>query len=447
MSTVLQPVVSQPRPASHKSKRAWLRWVVALLTASGLIALGVFYGLRAWRDITGVKKEIIPVAKVQRGDVTLDVTARGELRGGNPEMLTAPMTGGLDMHLTTLLDSGEPVKTGDIVAGFDTTEQEYKLREAQADLAETEQRLTQARAQKEAQEEEDRYALQKAGTDIKLAELDVRKNPLLPSLTARQNTIALEAARDHLVQLQHNLTNRKATDDAAIAIQEAARIKAESQARTAQLNIEAMTLRAHRDGYVSILQNTNQNMTFFGMTLPAYQLGDTVRPGMAFTQIPDLKNWEVAARISELDRGHISLGQNTVLKIVAVPGHAYHGKVHEMGGASGPAWDRSFECRIALDDPSVELRPGMSSNIVITTDQLKGVLSLPAQALFESDGRTFVYVQTPGGFVAKDVTLVRRNEMKVVITGLDEGQFVALSNPTEAAKKKGASGAMQALPK
>jgi hypothetical protein len=37
--------------------------------------------------------------------------------------------------------------------------------------------------------------------------------------------------------------------------------------------------------------------------------------------------------------------------------------------------------------------------------------------------------------------------MKVVINGLDEGQFVALSNPTESAKKKSASGAMQALPK
>ncbi len=444
MSTVS---VSPSRPVLNTPRRRWLRAGVILLSVSSLVALGVFYGMRAWSDITGVKKDIIPVAKVVRGDVTLDVSARGELRGGNPEMLTAPMTGGLDMHLTTLLDSGEPVKAGEIVAEFDTTEQEYKLREAQADLAETGQRLIQAKAMKEAQAEEDRYALQKAATDVRLAELDVRKNPLLPSLTARQNTIALEAAKDHLVQLQHNLTNRKATDDAAIAIQEAARLKAESQAKTAQLNIDAMTLRAHRDGYVSILQNTNQNQTFFGMTLPAYQLGDTVRPGMAFAQIPDLKNWEVAAKISELDRGHISLGQSTILRIVAVPGHAYHGKVREMGGASGPAWDRSFECRIALDDPSVELRPGMSSNIVITTDQMKGVLSLPAQALFESDGRTFVYVQTPGGFVAKDVTLVRRNEMKVVITGLDEGQFVALSNPTEAAKKKSASGAMQALPK
>jgi multidrug efflux pump subunit AcrA (membrane-fusion protein) len=300
---------------------------------------------------------------------------------------------------------------------------------------------------RDAQQDEDSYALLKASTDVKLAELEVRKNPLLPSLTARQNTLALEAARDHSTQLQHNLANRKATNDAAIAIQEAARGKAESQAKTARQNIEAMTLKAHRDGYVSIQQNSNQNMMYFGMTLPAFQVGDTVRPGMAVAQIPDLKNWEIGAKISELDRGHISVGQSTVVQIVAVPGRVYKGRVKEIGGTSGPPWDRSFECKIALEDPSVELRPGMSSNIVITTDRMKGVLSLPAQALFESDGKTYVYMQTPGGFVPKDVTLVRRNEMRVVVSGLEEGQSVALSNPTEIAKKKSAPGAMQSLPK
>jgi hypothetical protein len=118
-----------------------------------------------------------------------------------------------------------------------------------------------------------------------------------------------------------------------------------------------------------------------------------------------------------------------------------------MGGTTGSPWDRHFECMIAIEDPSAELRPGMSSNIIITTDEMKGVLSLPAQALFESDGKTFVYVQTPNGFVPKDVALVRRNELRVVLTGVNEGQVVALANPTETAKKKGAGGAMQSLPK
>ena len=77
---------------------------------------------------------------------------------------------------------------------------------------------------------------------------------------------------------------------------------------------------------------------------------------------------------------------------------------------------------------------------VVTEDQLRGVLSLPAQALFESDGRTFVYVKQGNSFAPKDVKLTRRNEMRVVLEGLQEGQEVALSNPTEMEKKKAASG-------
>ena len=84
-----------------------------------------------------------------------------------------------------------------------------------------------------------------------------------------------------------------------------------------------MTLRAHRDGYVSVRQNTSQNMMYFGMTLPIFQMGDTVRPGMAVVEIQDLKDWVVDASIGELDRGHVSIGQPVKVMVVAVPGRSF----------------------------------------------------------------------------------------------------------------------------
>ena len=429
------------------ARRRIRRLLIGTLLVCAVAGAATYYGLRAYRNITGVKEEITPTASVTRGDIVLDVSARGELRGGNPELLFAPATGGLDMHLTTLKTTGEAVKSGEIVAEFDTTEQEYKLKEAEADLAEAEAHLAQAKAQNEAQDEEDRYALLKAENDVRLAELDVRRNPLLPALNAKENTLALEAAKDHLTQLQHNLANRKATSAAAVAIQEAARGKSESQAKTARQNIDAMTLKAHRDGYVSVHQNASGNMMFFGMVLPLLQVGDVVRPGMAEAEIPDLTSWEISANIGELDSGHIAVGQKAVTSIVALPGHPFAGHVKEVGGTTGNPWNRHFECKLTIDKPVPELRPGMSANIVITTDEMKGVLSLPAQALFDRDGRSFVYIKTASGFTAKDVTLVRRNEMRVVVTGIEQGQLVALANPTELAKKKASAGALQSLPK
>ena len=389
----------------------------------------------------------VPTTAVKRGDVRITVTADGELHGGNSEMLTAPMTGGQDMVLTYLRRPGELVEAGDVVATFDTTEQEFALREAEADLAEAEQQLRQAKSEAEAREEEIGFTLVHAAAEVRVAELEAQKNPLLASITARQNTLAVEAARDRLRELEKDVANRRATNRASVAIQEAARSKAKVAADMAQRNIDLMTLRAKSGGYVSVQQNTNSNFYFFGMQLPILQVGDTLRAGMAVAQIPDLHQWEVSAQIGELDRGHLAAGQEAQVSVVALPGKKLSGKVKNIGGTTGPPWERRFECRVAVNNPVSEMRPGMSTRIVIVTGLLSNVIWVPSQALFESDGRTFVYLSTKSGFVPVDVKLVRRSESTVVLSGLPAGQRVALASPTEPKEKKGDAGVLRAMPK
>ncbi|HEY4360954.1 MAG TPA: efflux RND transporter periplasmic adaptor subunit [Bryobacteraceae bacterium] len=441
--------VEQPRPAAPtpsrrpgRVRRRVVLWI-AILAVIGVVA---WSGSKIYATLTATKETVMPTAKVQRGDVSLAVTARGEINGGNPEVLTAPPTGGTDMHITSLRTTGDAVKEGDVIVEFDTTEQEYKLREAESDLLEAEQHIAQVAAQREGDLEEDRYALIHAQADVKTAELEARKNPLLAAIAAKQNTLALENARDHLAQLERSQAAKRANGDAGIAIQQANKSKSESQASTAKQNIEAMTLRAHRGGYVSVRQNTNQGNLFFGQILPLFQVGDAVRPGMAVAEIPDLRNWELGAKVGELDRGHLVEGQKVDITVIALPGRTFQGHVKDLGATTGLPWDRHFEAKIALDNPSIDMRPGMSANIVVTTDEMHNVLWLPAQALFESDGRTFVYVKSGKSFTAKDVALQRRNETRVVVTGIEEGQEVALANPTELEKKKPAAGALP-LPK
>jgi hypothetical protein len=60
-----------------------------------------------------------------------------------------------------------------------------------------------------------------------------------------------------------------------------------------------------------------------------------------------------------------------------------------------------------------------------------------------------VYLRTPQGFVTRDVKLVKRSESQAVITGISEGDQVALSNPDQnkAAKSGDTGGVMKALTK
>jgi len=425
---------------------------VRLLLAVIVLTLlgGAGWGVRRLiQAATASTSSVIPTTRVKKGRVTITVSARGELQGGNSEVLTAPMTGGQDMAITSMRDTGELVNPGDTIVQFDTTQQEYNLREAEADLAEAQQQVAKAEADGQAALEEARYQTLSTSADVKLAELEVRKNPMLAAIPARQNDISLEAAKNRQQQADRDLKNRQATAGAGIAIQRANESKAKLMADVARRTIDSMTLKAKTGGYVNVQQNTNQNLMYQGMTLPQFQNGDTARAGQSVAQIPDMSNWEVISSIPELDRGYLSPDQKVIVRAAALAGKEFHGHIKALGGTSGNAWNRRFECRIALDESGPELRPGMSVNIQITVEALDNVLWLPSQALFERDGHAFVYLKTPQGVTPKDITLVRRGESQTVIAGLNEGDEVSLSSPDQQSKTadSGQGGVMKALPK
>ena len=416
------------------------------LSAAGVLTWGA---IRVARTVSAPAAAETPSTRVKLGPVAITVAARGDIQGGNSEMLTAPMVGSDTLTVTSIRQPGELIEAGDVVVQFDTTQQEYNLREAEADLAEAQQRIVQTEADNRANDEETLYAVEAARLQVTLAELEIRKNSLVARTKARDNDIVLEAAKNRLRQAEQNLANRKTTTTAALAIQRAAENRSRMLADMARKNIESMTLKAKTAGYVNLQPNTFGLMMYTsGMTFPSVQLGDNVRPGMAVAQLFDLQSWEVIAKVAELDRGHLSVGQPVSISVVALAGKSFPGHVKTLGSTTGQPWDRRFECRMALDQPAPELRPGMTSNLVITAEKLDNVLWVPSQALFERDGRSFVYLRTPEGFTPHDVTLVKRSESQAILTGVTAGDVVALSNPSEQNKPASKQqGAMKAIPK
>ena len=297
------------------------RLLIAAGTIAVLAALAVG-GMRVIQLAAPKDRDEIPTTRVRKGKVTIAVSARGELQGGNSEVLTAPMVGG-DLPIKSLREPGELVKPGDVVVEFDTTVQEFNLREAQADLAEAEQQVIKAQAEAQASLEEARYQTLATAADVKLAELEVRKNPILSANGARQNDIALEAAKNKQLQAERDFNNKKTTANAGVAIQQAAVAKSRALAANAQHQIESMVLRAKTGGYVNIQQNSNQNTLYYGQQLPDFRVGDAARAGQAVAQIPDLSHWEVSASIPELDRGHLSPGQKVSIRAAAIPGREF----------------------------------------------------------------------------------------------------------------------------
>src|ERR1039457_6726152 len=172
--------------------------ILALLAVLGALAALAWGAMRLVRTMAAPAGSEWPTTRVRRGRVVVSVSARGQLQGGNSETIEVPMTGVDSTGISYLREPGELVKVGDTVAQFDIAQQEFNRRKAQADLAEAEQLVVQAKATSDATDEENRYALLSAQSDVTLAGLAIRSNPVSATMKARQNDLALEAARGRL---------------------------------------------------------------------------------------------------------------------------------------------------------------------------------------------------------------------------------------------------------
>jgi HlyD family secretion protein len=77
------------------------------------------------------------------------------------------------------------------------------------------------------------------------------------------------------------------------------------------------------------------------------------------------------------------------------------------------------------------LRPGLLADVEIVVEKIPNAINIPAQGVFEKEGRNVVYVQSPKGFDERVVKLLRRSESTMVIAdGLKVGEVIALSDPT-----------------
>jgi HlyD family secretion protein len=427
-----------------------IRKAMLLLVVSGaIIGVGFGGGRLARLAVDRLAEDDdtrVPTTTVRRSDVAIEVSTRGELQGGGARPLIVPRAGVAELPITFLRATGDLVESGDVVAAFDPSGQQFTLTEAEADLEEAKQQEIKAQAESFVALEKARLEVVTSKADLEISELDQLENQFLGSVQQRKNGIALEQARNRYQQAQVDLTHRESSKQTGVDVQRAGVKEAEAKVLTMRQTLEGLTLRAPASGYVQLAENTNGlSVLFYGMTVPTFRLGDTARPGQIVAQIPDLSGFEVSTQIPETDRAFLAVGQPATVFPKAMPGREFKGHISLLGGSAGSAWNRTFNCRIALDEADDALRPGLSVDVVIRVETLEQALWVPSQAVFEREGRWFVYRETPEGFVTHPVTIIRRTESQAVVTGIDEGATIALADPGQRTRSTGARGPLGAL--
>ena len=418
-------------------------WIVAVLILPA--GLGAVIAMNRKGPLAGPDE--IPLATVRRGDIAIEVHARGEVSAALSTMLAAPTIGGDALQITQLPQTGDRIKKGDVVIEFDPSEQHYKLEQNRSEQQQAEQEITKARDDALVLAAEDKVALLKARYNVRRAELDVEKNELVSKIDAQKNDLTLLQNRRVLAELEKDIESHQASGQATVFLAQEKYNKAKLAMDQAQQNLDRMHVAAPMGGLVSIQKNMDASggMFFTGMSLPDFRPGDQVRPGSPIVQVLDPGGMNLTAHVPEDQHDNVKIGEQVKVNFDAIPAKTFRGTVKSVAGMAMQSFfnsesSHSFDVTIQLVDPDPGLRPGFTAEIVFEGPRQSAVLSIPRQAVYTKDGKRVVFAKAGSSYQQREVQIKGESETRAIVDGVPDGTEVALLDPTVPRKSSAASG-------
>ncbi|SIP87747.1 membrane fusion protein, macrolide-specific efflux system [Aeromonas sp. RU39B] len=362
-----------------------------------LLCLLLIAGLLTWWFWPQTPPPSYLTAKVSRQDIEQSVQASGVLQAREQLDVGAQVTGQV---VRLLVDEGERVKKGQLLAEIDPTVAQNKLQRSEADLA-------------------------RARADLEMKQALLRQHEL--GLKRQQEMIRDQAtSRADLEQAQAQL----ATSKAEVANARTAITTAQIDVATARTELGYNRIVAPMDGTVLSL------VTRVGQTLVSSQVVPTL------LKLADLDTMTVKAQISEADVVKIQPGMPVYFTLIGDPDTRYDAKLRSVQLAptsindSGAATNSAVYYYAMFDvaNPEHKLRVAMTAQVSIVLGQRKQVLTIPLTALGSNLGKHQAQVDLLDDKkqkVSRTITTGLRDEVNIeVVDGLKEGDEVILGSST-----------------
>jgi len=278
------------------------------------------------------KQETVPTTKVQKGDVVIRAYSRGELKPARTLTLTAPNLFGT-VQVTDLSPMGALAKEKDLIVEYDDSERQSSLEEARLSVQSVDEQIKKAKADLAIQQSQDQVTLLKTRYDVRRAELEVKRNPIIAEIDGKKNVLTLEQQKRALQQLETDIQARNEQAESQLAVLNEQRNRSLLDVQRELQRIALCKTLAPMTGLVAIRQNRAGNFNF-GQQMPDIREGDTLQPGMPVADIMDLSEIKIWAKVGELDRANLREGQEAVIQLDAVPDQRFKGKIETMSGTA-----------------------------------------------------------------------------------------------------------------
>jgi HlyD family secretion protein len=367
--------------------KKWILGLLAVVVVAGIL----FASLRGQGNDKGEK---VYAAAVERRELAQVVKATGELQPRIQVNISAHVVGKIDR---LFVQEGDRIGKG----------KPFLHLEEQAFLALRDQWAAQLRSSQTAVQQ---AKVSLADAQIKLARAQKLKTEGIftqadlesAQLAETSAKLALDSANESVGQSRANLV--KAQDD-----------------------LTKTTIYSPIDGRVIALNAKEGEVVI---------TGTMNNPGSVIGIIADMADINAEVDVDETEIVNIRVGQKAVLRVDALPGKEYKGKVIEVGSSGYNRTNQPditfFKVKVLLDQPDDSLRARMSVRAEISTAAHLNTLTVPIQAVVEredegdaKDGKSakphkVVYVITGGKTGGKA-------HQRTVETGLSDETSVELT--------------------
>jgi RND family efflux transporter MFP subunit len=430
VSKDLKPKRKLGQSAAARRNRIIL-WVFLLFLIGG-------GGYAAYR-YSSTTPVIVPTASVRRGEFTITVKTRGEVRSTKSVVLAAPQVPNL--RITKLAESGKMVNAGDVIVEFDAAQLEQYYLNFVTTIRTTESEIVQQKASHRIVDEADSMNKMTAEYNVQRSELEAGKAEILSEIEGAKNRIDVGISKGELSQVDATIKAHDVQQNADLERLGMRRDKNLRDTERVKGYLAKMTIKAPTSGMVNILPNFRAGGSW-GQTPPAFKEGDTAWTGATIAEIPDLSEMRVDLRLDEVDRGKIQLGQSVKVRIDAIPDREFTATLDWISPIASLQFrgmgssDKTFPARATLTGTDPRLRPGMSASAEILIESAPNSLLIPLKASFIEKGKPAVWVAKGNAFEKRIIEVGKRNETDIVVLkGLQDKDRIALEDPNEVAKR------------
>lgn len=294
------------------------------------------------------------------------------------------------------VDTGSTVKAGETLITLETKLLDAQLEQAQASLQAAQAALQAAR---------DKASLDKIGLDAAQKAYD-RTKELFESAAASQSQLDDASSNLDLKKKQYEISTGSALQQAQASVN-----VAQSSINSIKVQMENATITSPIDGIV-----TNRNIN----------PGEIASPGTPLLTLADTAALKLRGTVSQEIVPLIQTGEQIGVTVDIYPNKEYTGKIESIGPMAVSTGEY-FPIEISIPN-SGDIKPGLSAHTFLSLTSPGGIV-VPAAAVVQNNGQSYVYAIKDNAAVKKTVLTGLKNDTEIqILNGLEAGEKVAVTN-------------------